>query len=104
MHFSLEKQDPNNYFGAKIGDPVGTTPYVSFLQNLVIFVNVGFPYSFSGPFRSAFSLGCQWLRMVTLGLLFILYTSTTWISGVLVGGGGVVSVEFVSISNSISLW
>ena len=98
------KKGPHNQFEAQIGDPLGTTPYAFFLQNFIIFGNAGFSASLSGPFRAAFSLGFQLLRLYTLGFLWILYTSTTCIYGVLVVGGGGVSVEFVISSNGISLW
>ena len=102
--FRSEKKEPNKYFGAQIGDPLSTTSYASFLQNLFISVNVEFSASFSGPSRADFILGCQLLRLATLGLFCVLSTSTTWISGFLVAGGGGFSVEFVSSSNGISLW
>ena len=58
----------------------GKIPYTSFLQNCMVFVNVGFPAFAKGDVKASLSFGCQLLLLTVFAFLVVNFTSNVGIA------------------------
>ena len=84
---------------------IGKIPYTSFLQNCMVFVNVGFPAFAKGDVKASLSFGCQLLLLTVFAILVVIFTSNV---GIVVGSfyrslDNAFGFEFAKITLVISL-
>ena len=82
---------------------IGKMPYTSFLQNCIVFVNVGFPAFAKGDVKAFLSFGCQLLLLTVFAILVVTFTSNVGIVFFTELLDNVFDFEFALITLVISL-